>query len=49
MKYSPWSSRLGVGHETNDPTSEKFTGMKPWRRPRPHRVVVPVEKKIDIC
>jgi hypothetical protein len=26
---------LGVGRGANDPTPEKFTVTKPWRRPRP--------------
>jgi hypothetical protein len=28
-KYSPWSSRLGVGRGANDPNQEKFTLTKP--------------------
>jgi hypothetical protein len=25
----------GLGHAANDPTPEKYTVTKPWRRPRP--------------
>jgi hypothetical protein len=32
-KCNPWSSRLRVGREGNDSTPEKYTVMKPWRRP----------------
>jgi hypothetical protein len=34
-KCSPWCSRLGVWHGTNNPIPEKYTVTKPWRRPRP--------------
>jgi hypothetical protein len=44
-----WSSRLGVEREANDHNPERFTLMKPWRRPRrAHRVVAPVKKE-KIC
>lgn len=43
-KYSPWSSRLGVRCESNDPTPEKFPVTKPWRRPT-HRVVEPAKER----
>jgi hypothetical protein len=34
-KYNPWFSRSGVGRGADGLTPEKFTIMKPWRRPRP--------------
>jgi hypothetical protein len=37
MECSSWSTRFGVGRGANDPTSEKFTVMKPWRRPKSTR------------
>jgi hypothetical protein len=51
-KCRPWSSRLGVGRGSNNPTPEKSTVTKP---PEPmeedhgggqdqHRVVAPVKK-----
>jgi hypothetical protein len=33
-KYSPWSSRFGVGSGGNDPTPEAFIVWKQWRKPR---------------
>jgi hypothetical protein len=35
MKCSPWSSRLGVGHGTNDPAPEKCAVTKAWGRLKP--------------
>jgi hypothetical protein len=34
-KCSHWSSSLGVECGAYDPTPEKFTVTKPWRRPSP--------------
>jgi hypothetical protein len=47
MKYSPWFSGLGDWHGAINPNPEKFTVMKPRRRPKtdPHRIVAPVKKK----
>jgi hypothetical protein len=35
MECSAWPFRLGVERGANDPTPERFTVTKPWRRPRP--------------
>jgi hypothetical protein len=46
MKYSPWSSRLGVERGANDPIPERITLTKPHGGGQdPHRVVAPVKKR----
>jgi hypothetical protein len=35
MKCNAWSSRFEVGYRASEPTPEKFTVTKSWRRPRP--------------
>jgi hypothetical protein len=45
MEHNPCSSKLCVGHGSNDPTMENLTARKPWRDQDKHREVMPKMKK----